>query len=353
MQAPGQVGGGARQADADEAALAVAQLAGGGDRHHLLGGVAPSASLHASRRRSTRSPLVEHVLVASRPGSARGRGAIVVPGLVEAVVALRSSPAAYEGHAPPGTRQTAVTTQRGSTTAWGRGSSSSTISSTVTIARLAASTASFCTPMMPHSMHVAPPIGLLGVDDGDVGADRRHGRQPLAGERAVDERDRRRRARQVGAGVAAQHRERQPRRARRRRRSPCRVRVLVDLERPRPAVLDRVAQAVQRADARVAAPGEDHLRRAAHADHLVVDDVGRHADERQVAAALADDLVAGGERDQVREALERDRVAVVHVFGDRVAEGQLRDLGMSIGRDAISRIRWAHVCAHNEHEGAS
>ena len=50
-----------------------------------------------------------------------------------------------------GTSATSVTTQFGSTTALGHGSSASTSSSTVTSERLAASTASFCTPVeAPH-----------------------------------------------------------------------------------------------------------------------------------------------------------------------------------------------------------
>ncbi|GAB3817889.1 hypothetical protein GCM10028799_22990 [Kribbella italica] len=39
-----------------------------------------------------------------------------------------------------------------------------------------------------------------------------------------------------------------------------------------------------------------------------------------MATALTGDLVRGGERDQVREALERDGVPVVHVLGDGVGE---------------------------------
>ncbi len=38
----------------------------------------------------------------------------------------------------------------------------------------------------------------------------------------------------------------------------------------------------------------------------------------EVTLALADDLVAGGERDEVREALDRDRVAVADELGDGV-----------------------------------
>ena len=127
-------------------------------------------------------------------------------------------------------------------------------------------------------------------------------------------------SREVAARVAAEHAEGQVRGAGRvRRRHPC-VRVLLELERPRPAVLDRVAQPVQRADAGVAAPREDELRRAAGADQLVVDDVGRHPHERQLAPLLPDQLVPRGVRDQVREALERDRVAVADERGDGVGE---------------------------------
>ena len=75
-------------------------------------------------------------------------------------------------------------------------------------------------------------------------------------------------------------------------------------------MFDRIAQAMQRTDAGIAAPGERQLARAAHADQLVVDQVRRHADQVQVAPALADDLVAGRERDQVREAFQRDARAV-------------------------------------------
>ena len=73
---------------------------------------------------------------------------------------------------------------------------------------------------------------------------------------------------------------------------------------------------MQRADAGIATPRERELRRATGADQLVVDDVGRHPHQVQVAAALADDLVTGGVRDEVGEAFERDLVAVVHELSD-------------------------------------
>src|SRR5262249_34296861 len=77
------------------------------------------------------------------------------------------------------------------------------------------------------------------------------------------------------------------------------------------------------------------LAHAAHPDHLVVDQVGRHADERQLAFLLADDLVPGGERDQVGEALQGDRHAILNVGGDRVVQRQ------EFGHQTFSTIgRW-------------
>ena len=99
-----------------------------------------------------------------------------------------------------------------------------------------------------------------------------------------------------------------------------RVAVLLELERPGPAVLDRVAEAVQAPNAGIPAPGEHEAARTAHPDHLVVDDVGGQPDEREVAPSLPDDLLAGRCRDQVREPLQRDRVTVLDEIRDRVPE---------------------------------
>ena len=74
------------------------------------------------------------------------------------------------------------------------------------------------------------------------------------------------------------------------------------------------------------------MRRAARADELVVDQVRGHPDERQVAPALPDDLVARGERDEVGEALERDGVAVADQLGHRLGQRHdLRHMGKASG----------------------
>jgi hypothetical protein len=45
---------------------------------------------------------------------------------------------------------------------------------------------------------------------------------------------------------------------------------------------------------------------------LIVNEVGRHPDECQIAACLPDHFMGGGKRNQMGEALHRDGVAVVN-----------------------------------------
>ena len=73
-------------------------------------------------------------------------------------------------------------------------------------------------------------------------------------------------------------------------------------------------------------PPHENVRRLAHAhaDHLVVDEIGRHADEVQILAALPDDLVTRRERNQVREPFERNALAVAHVALDRIRKTHQR-----------------------------
>src|SRR5215475_14105776 len=76
---------------------------------------------------------------------------------------------------------------------------------------------------------------------------------------------------------------------------------------------------MQRADAWIAAPGEHELPGTAHADELVVKEVGRHLDEGQPASSMPDDLVARGIRDEMGKSLHRYGIAVpdavLHGFG--------------------------------------
>jgi hypothetical protein len=77
---------------------------------------------------------------------------------------------------------------------------------------------------------------------------------------------------------------------------------------------------MERSNAGIAAPREDQASGAAGADDLVVDQIGGHANECQFAAALADDFVCRGERDQMREALHRDNVAVADGLLDGILQ---------------------------------
>jgi len=94
--------------------------------------------------------------------------------------------------------------------------------------------------------------------------------------------------------------------------------MLFDLNRLGPVVFDRVAQPMQRSDARISSPGKDDLLDAPRPDQLIVDQVRCHADHRKIALRLPDNLMPGGERDQVREAFKGDRVAVANRLPDRL-----------------------------------
>src|SRR5438876_607016 len=72
---------------------------------------------------------------------------------------------------------------------------------------------------------------------------------------------------------------------------------------------------VEPSDPGVAQPAENQLSGDSTSDHLVVDQVGRHARKRQVALALTDDLVACCEADQVGEALDGHCIAVLDELG--------------------------------------
>jgi hypothetical protein len=92
---------------------------------------------------------------------------------------------------------------------------------------------------------------------------------------------------------------------------------LFDLERTGPAILHRVAKAVQRTDSRVSAPRESQLPCTSGSDQLVVDEIRRHADEGQVPPALADDFVASRKGNEVGKPLQGNAVAVLYMRSNR------------------------------------
>ena len=101
--------------------------------------------------------------------------------------------------------------------------------------------------------------------------------------------------------------------------------------------LDAATDRTQAPDARVAEPREDQLGGDAARDHLVIDDIWREAGQGQVTLALANDLVARREADQMCEPLDGDRIPIAHQLGDGVAHG--RDLGDAAHRRRRSAAR--------------
>ena len=163
-------------------------------------------------------------------------------------------------------------------------------------------------------------VGLLSVHDGDIGLQCRHGGQGLAGERALDL-GHGRVGDEISATVAAHDGKGQPCGAGRVAVGHAGVAVLLDLQWCGPPMFDSVAEAVQRADPGITPVGEHKLARSAHPDHLVIEHVGGHADELELAPSLTQQLVTGRERDQVGEALHGDAVAVVDEGAQGIGEG--------------------------------
>ncbi len=83
------------------------------------------------------------------------------------------------------------------------------------------------------------------------------------------------------------------------------VTVLLQLDGPGMAMLDGVPKPVEGAHPGIPTPGEDQAAGATHPDQLVVDHVRGHPGQCQFLLLLSDHLVAGGERDQMGEALHR------------------------------------------------
>src|SRR3954463_11446437 len=96
--------------------------------------------------------------------------------------------------------------------------------------------------------------------------------------------------------------------------------MLFDLEKVRPAALNRVAKPVKRTHAGVAAPRKDNLRGASHSDHLIIDQVWRHADQNKLPPSLTNNFMSCREGDQMRKAFERERVPIMNQIRDRFRE---------------------------------
>jgi hypothetical protein len=92
--------------------------------------------------------------------------------------------------------------------------------------------------------------------------------------------------------------------------------VLLNFEFVRCRVFNGVSKTVQGTRTRIAGPRKHELLGASHSDELVVNDVRRHANEREFATPLADDLVTRRERNQVSKPLQRDSVAIMDLVSN-------------------------------------
>ncbi len=164
---------------------------------------------------------------------------------------------------------------------------------------------------------VTATVRLLRVDHRDIGFQRRHCGEPFTGEGTGDELNAWIRLNEVGAEIPAEDRARHARRASCVGEGHCGVAMCFDVERMRPPMFDRIPEAMQGADSGISAPGKHQFPGAAAADHLIVEKVRCHPDQRQAGELLPDDFVACGEWNEVRETFQRDRRA----GGDQPGDG--------------------------------
>ena len=176
-------------------------------------------------------------------------------------------------------------------------------------------------------------VGLLCVNDGHVGLDRRYRGKGFAGEGTFDKFDLLVVLGKIGAGIGPQHCEGQFGGSGHVGIRQVSVAVFLNFERPGPVVLDGVTKTVQGTDAGVSTPGKNELFRAAGSDQLIVDHVRSHAHQRELSPLLPNDFVSRRERNQVRESLHRHGVAVAHQRSHCFPES--RDVSHGDGRPCV------------------
>jgi len=98
------------------------------------------------------------------------------------------------------------------------------------------------------------------------------------------------------------------------------MRIFFNLERTGPVVLFSIPEPMKQSEAWITGPRKYELPGATHSDHLVVNNIGAHTDEREIPALLPNHFMARGERHQMTESFERYTIAIMDEFGDCVSE---------------------------------
>src|SRR5437763_10397828 len=91
--------------------------------------------------------------------------------------------------------------------------------------------------------------------------------------------------------------------------------MFVNAQWSRPIILNSVAQPMEGPDTGITTPGKSEFAGTTGADQLIVYEVWCHPDKMQISPLLAQDLVPGGKRNQMRKAFQRDALAVPDMRG--------------------------------------
>ena len=170
-------------------------------------------------------------------------------------------------------------------------------------------------------MGVARGIGPLDMHDGDIRFERADRQQARSAEWVIDRPNSRMTADDIAPHPGQRRQVGETHRGRLERQANGEVRMVFHDDPPRLPLFVGAAKPVTRSTRDVAHPGGDHLGHCAGGDQLVERHVRDRPDQRQVLAALADDLVHSGEGDAgLERQAERDGIAVVHLFGDRLLQ---------------------------------
>jgi hypothetical protein len=168
----------------------------------------------------------------------------------------------------------------------------------------------------PPQLNVAKLVGTLSMDDRDVRVHGPNSCDALSGKWTLNGSQGGRVCHQIGIGTATKNPKRQPRSPSHKCSGETGMRMFFNLEWTRPVLLHGIPEPMQQSETGVPGPGKNEFFGAAHADHLIEDNVGAKPDEGQIAALLPDDFVSCRKWDEVTKAFKRDGIAIVDKFLD-------------------------------------
>src|SRR5687767_3888975 len=115
-----------------------------------------------------------------------------------------------------------------------------------------------------------------------------------------------------------QNAEWKPRGPRHKCRRKSSMRIFFKVERPRPTLLDSVAESMKQTESGIARPGKYELASTTGPNHLIEDKIGTQPNQCEILPLLPDNFVSGSKRHQMAESFQRHGVAIMNELCNRV-----------------------------------